>query len=75
MWTYGKALAALNGKLAEKHTSEVEFRAPLRIPGRARLLNKGGPDGWDLALDAPDGERRHLLLAVRDGTRLRGAAA
>lgn len=64
MWTLARGLASLDGVLADAHTSEVEFRAPLRIPGRARLLTVREGDGWALALDSPDGEHRHLELTA-----------
>ncbi len=64
MWTYARALSALGGKLADSHTSTVEFRAPLRIPSRARLLAVQRQGRWHLALDSPDGNRRHLQLIV-----------
>jgi MaoC like domain len=65
MWTYARALAWLDGRLSEAHTSEIEFRAPLRIPGQARLLAAERTAGWELGLESPDGEHRHLELAVR----------
>ena len=64
MWTYARSLASLESRLAPAHTSRVEFRAPLRIPGRASLLSAERNGGWDLALDSPGGERRHLQLRV-----------
>jgi len=64
MWTLGRTLASVDGRLGPAHTSTAEFRAPLRIPGRARLLSAPREAGWDLALESPDGERRHLELAV-----------
>jgi acyl dehydratase len=64
MWTYARALASLDGQLPATHTSRVEFRSPLRIPGRARLLSRRRESGWDLAVSSPDGEHRHLELAV-----------
>ena len=65
MWTYARGLAWLDGRLAPAHVSDVSFRAPLRIPGRARLLAARGDDGWNLGLESPDGEHRHLELGVR----------
>jgi acyl dehydratase len=65
MWTYARALASLGGKLPAEHESAVEFSAPLRIPGRARLRAAQTGDGWMLALESPDGSRRHLRLDVR----------
>jgi hypothetical protein len=64
MWTLARSLASLDGKLPWAHTSVVEFRAPLQIPGRARLRTATRSGGWDLALEAPDGKRRHLELSV-----------
>jgi len=65
MWTYARALAWLDGRLAPAHVSEVSFRAPLRIPGRAALLAARPADGWDLGLESLDGKHRHLNLSVR----------
>lgn len=65
MWTYARALSWLDGRLPAAHASDVEFRAPLRIPGRARLLAREAGDGWMLGLESPDGEHRHLELVVR----------
>ena len=59
-----RALATLDGRLPEAHTSTVEFRAPLRIPGKARLLLVREEREWDLALESPDGEHRHLELSA-----------
>ena len=64
MWTYARALAWLDGRLGNSHTSEVEFRAPVRIPGTAHLLANGRGDGWELGLESPDGKHRHLELTV-----------
>jgi hypothetical protein len=64
MWTYARALSTLDGRLPAAHVSEVEFRAPLRIPGRVRLLMAGGEGEWRLALESLDGEHRHLELQV-----------
>jgi acyl dehydratase len=65
MWTYARALGWLDGRLPAAHTSEVEFRAPLRIPGKARLLAVETDAGWDLGLKSSDGEHRHLELRVK----------
>jgi acyl dehydratase len=66
-YTYARALAQLDGRIPGAHVSEVEFRAPVRIPGKARLLLARSDAGWDLALESADGEHRHLELAVRAG--------
>ncbi len=64
MWSYARALATLDGQLPAAHVSEVEFRAPLRIPGKARLLLAGTDDERLLAVESPDGEHRHLEVEV-----------
>ena len=70
MWMKARCLAALDGDLPEAHVSEVEFKAPLRIPGRARFVLRaaGSPaergGRWAFGLESPDGERRHLEGAV-----------
>ena len=64
MWTLARCLATLDGSLPAAHTSEVEFRAPVPIPGTVRLLSKRTEAGWELGLESPDGERRHLELSV-----------
>jgi acyl dehydratase len=66
MWTYARAIAWLDGRLAASHRSEIEFRAPLRIPGRARLRAANEKAGCRLGLESLDGEHRHLELVVRD---------
>ncbi|MGH2986585.1 MAG: MaoC family dehydratase, partial [Solirubrobacterales bacterium] len=64
MWTCAHALASLDGRLGPGHTAAVEFRAPLRIPGRGRLRTARDERGWELALESLDGEQRHLELSV-----------
>jgi acyl dehydratase len=69
MWMKARCLAAFDGHLPASQVSEVEFRAPLRIPGKARFLERPlgatDGDGWAFGLDSPDGERRHLTGTVR----------
>jgi acyl dehydratase len=64
MWTCAHALASLDGRLGPAHTAAAEFRAPLRIPGRARLRTVRHERGWGMALESLDGEHRHLELSV-----------
>ena len=69
MWMKARCLAAFDGHLPSGQVSEVEFRAPLRIPGRARFLERRlgeeGSGGWGFGLESLDGERRHLTGTVR----------
>jgi hypothetical protein len=67
MWTLARSLATLDGSLAAAHTSSVEFRAPVPIPGTVRLLTKRTDGGFELGLESADGERRHLQLSVESG--------
>jgi hypothetical protein len=61
MWMKARCLAALEGRLPQSFDATVEFRSPLRIPGRAqlRLASRGG--GSAFGLESPDGERTHLV--------------
>lgn len=65
MWTYARALATLDSRLSGPHVSEGEFRAPLRIPGKARVLLAGSETERLLAVESPDGEHRHLQLTAQ----------
>jgi hypothetical protein len=64
MWMKARCLASFDGRLPQAHTSEVEFRSPLRIPGKARFLNRSRDGGWAFGLESPDGEHRHLTGSV-----------
>jgi hypothetical protein len=61
MWMKARCLAALEGRLGEALEASVEFRSPLRIPGRARLCLSSREGGFAFALESPDGEHTHLL--------------
>jgi acyl dehydratase len=64
MWTKARCLAAFDGRLPEAYSIEVEFKAPLRIPSRARLLTGQTDAGWRFRVEAPDGARSHLLGSI-----------
>jgi hypothetical protein len=64
MWMKARCLAALEGSLPDAFEARVEFRKPLRIPGRARLRVAWRENGFDYALDPPDNGRPHLTGAV-----------
>jgi acyl dehydratase len=64
MWTKARCLAAFEGRIGERYAIEVEFRAPLRIPGRARFLSGRRDDGWRFRVEAPDAERIHLTGTI-----------
>jgi acyl dehydratase len=60
MWTKARSLAQLEGALPEAFSAEVEFAAPLRIPGKARFVTDADGDGRLFRLERLDGERSHL---------------
>jgi acyl dehydratase len=61
MWMNARCLAALEGRLGDTLETSVEFRSPLRIPGRARLRLSDRDGGFAFALEGPEGERTHLV--------------
>jgi hypothetical protein len=61
MWTKARCLAAFEGRLADAYSIEVEFKAPLRIPGKALLLSGRRERGWEFTVESPDRERVHAL--------------
>jgi MaoC dehydratase-like protein len=64
MWTKARALAAFEGSLPDAYRVAVEFRSPLRIPGKARLLG-GKSSGESLfEVQSPDGERVHAVGSI-----------
>jgi len=65
MWMKARCLAALEGRLGEALEAAVEFRSPLRIPGRARLRLASRDGGFGFALENPAGERTHLAGEAR----------
>jgi hypothetical protein len=70
MWTHARVLAALEGRLAARHTVRVQFRKPVLLPSTVELRAGRAENGWDFAVTGRDGAREHLLGTVRepDGT-------
>lgn len=64
MWTKARCLAAFEGRLPESYAIEVEFKSPLRIPGRALFSSGNGEQGWEFAVQSPDRERTHLVGSI-----------
>ena len=64
MWAKARCLAAFDGRLADSYAVEAEFKASLRIPGRARLLTGRAGGGWLFRVEAPDGARAHLVGSI-----------
>ena len=60
MWTMARCLASLDARLPDALTAEVEFRKPLRIPGRVELRIAAADGGFDFALKPRGGGKPHL---------------
>ena len=69
MWSKARCLAAFEGRLPDAYSVAVEFRSPLRIPGKARFLSGPRGDGFAFRLETPDGEHTHLVGSVTPGSR------
>jgi acyl dehydratase len=64
MWTKARCLAAFEGRLPDAYAIEVEFKAPLRIPGSALFLTGRDETGWQFAVESPDRERIHARGSI-----------
>ena len=64
MWSKARCLAAFEGRLPDAYSVAVEFRSPLRIPGKARFLSGPRGEGFAFRLETPDGEHVHLNGSV-----------
>jgi acyl dehydratase len=65
MWMKAHSIAAFEGRIPDAHLAQVEFRAPLPIPGRARLRTGLRDGGWAFALERPDDDRTHLTGSIQ----------
>jgi acyl dehydratase len=63
MWTMARCLAALEGRVPDRHTIEVEFRRPVSLPTRVELRTSPTTDGW--LLDLRDARHGKLHLTGR----------
>jgi MaoC like domain len=61
MWTKARCLASFEGRLPEAYTVEAAFKAPLRIPGKARMRSGPAGDGWAFRVESRDGEHTHVI--------------
>jgi acyl dehydratase len=63
MWTMARGLSALEGRVADRHSIEVEFRRPVALPTRVELRTQPAEHGW--LLDLRDARRGKLHLTGR----------
>ncbi|MGB3685428.1 MAG: MaoC/PaaZ C-terminal domain-containing protein [Ornithinimicrobium sp.] len=64
MWTHARALAALEGRLEDRHTVAVEFRKPIMLPSAVTFRAVSHDDGYDFAVTDRSGERSHMVGRV-----------
>lgn len=58
MWSKARCLAALEGRLPEQYTVDVDFKRPILLPSTVSFSATETPDGWRFALHT------HLTGAV-----------
>lgn len=64
MWTHARALAAVQPRLPEAFTVDVQFLKPVLLPSTVVLRGGMRPAGGDLAVTSRDGERVHMSMQV-----------
>ena len=64
MWLKARCLAALEGRLSERLTVDVEFKSPLLLPSTVAFTASGGDDRWSMRVFDLRGERPHLQGSV-----------
>ncbi|MDI2031290.1 MaoC/PaaZ C-terminal domain-containing protein [Saccharopolyspora sp. TS4A08] len=63
MWSKARCLAALEGRLPEAFTVDVDFAKPLLLPSKADFTMRRTAAGWDFALHSRSG-KPHLTGSV-----------
>jgi len=64
MWTHARVLAALEGRVAPRHTVAVSFRKPVLLPSTVAFRARPTPEGHVFAVTDRGGEREHLVGSV-----------
>jgi acyl dehydratase len=60
MWLKARCLAALEGRLADELTAEVEFKSPLLLPSTVAFSASNQDDAWNIGVSQARGGRPHL---------------
>lgn len=60
MWLKARCLAALEGRLPDAMTAEVEFKSPLLLPSTVAFSAQAGDEGWAIAVAHASSGRPHL---------------
>ena len=66
MWVKARCLAAMEGRLPEKVTVEVEFKSPLLLPSTVGFSAQPLEAGWSIALFTLRDGRPHLAGRIRN---------
>jgi acyl dehydratase len=64
MWTMARALAALEGKLADTYTIDVIFRRPLPLPATVAWAERRDSDGWTIGVTEPVSGKEYLTGSI-----------
>ena len=64
MWLKARCLAALEGRLPDSLTAEVEFRSPVLLPSTVGFAGHRRDSGWTVELFQPSSGRRHLSGSI-----------
>jgi hypothetical protein len=60
MWTKARCLAALEGRLPDAYTVDVQFKAPVLLPSTVNFAT----DGNTFSLHHPKSGKRHLTGTI-----------
>ena len=64
MWLKARCLAALEGRLSDALTANVEFKSPLLLPSTVAFSARLGEHGWSIAVSHAATGRPHLTGMV-----------
>ncbi len=64
MWTLARCLSALEGRLPEAYTIEVEFRKPITLPSTVGFAATREGAGWRVGVHDRDGVKTYVSGAV-----------
>ena len=66
MWTHAHALAALEGRLPDAYTAQVDFVKPVLLPGTVGFVTERTAHSWLADVVTRDGAKPHLRMQVQD---------
>jgi hypothetical protein len=65
MWLKARCLAALEGRLPDALTSDVEFKSPLLLPSTVGFSTQLEGTTWTIAVFHPSTGRPHLNGSIK----------